>query len=261
MKLCFSTLGCTDRSLEDILALAAKYNISALEIRGIGGILNNSEIAVFSDDMAKNTMQLLSDRGISLQVLGTSCAFHNPDKYDASVAEGREAVRIAEKFDIPGIRVFGDRATCGSTERIISGISELCALSDSVSILLEVHGDYNTEEAILPIIEKLKNNKNFGLIWDIEHTHKPYGDRWEEFYTAFRPYIRHVHIKDYSDTDKCLTLIGHGSVPIVSIIRRLKDDLYDGYISLEWEKKWHPELPDIENALESFLEVVKEGEI
>ena len=261
MKLCFSTLGCADKSLEDIMALAAKYDIPALEIRGIGGVLNNAEIEVFSDAMAKTTQQTISDGGIVLQVLGTSCTFHNPDKYDASVTEGREAVRIAERFGIPSIRVFGDKATRGSTERIISGISELCSLSNSVCILLEVHGDYNTVQTLLPVIKGLGDRKNFGLIWDIEHTHKPYGDRWEEFYTEFRPYIKHVHIKDYSDTDKCLTLIGQGDIPIIPILRKLKDNGYNGYISLEWEKKWHPELPEIENALESFLKLAKEGEI
>ena len=40
MKLCFSTLGCTERSLEDILLLAKKYNIQNLEVRGIGGVMD-----------------------------------------------------------------------------------------------------------------------------------------------------------------------------------------------------------------------------
>ena len=150
--------------------------------------------------------------------------------------------------------------TEGSTERIISGISELCSYSDKVNVLLEVHGDYNTLEALTPITERLSSLKSFGIIWDIEHTHKTYGDRWEEFYSALRPYIKHVHIKDYSDSKGCLTLIGDGSVAIVPIVRGLIKNGYDGYFSLEWEKKWHPELPDIEEALESFIKIMKEAE-
>ena len=37
MKLCFSTLGCHDRTLEEIFSLAKKFNIDALEIRGVNG--------------------------------------------------------------------------------------------------------------------------------------------------------------------------------------------------------------------------------
>ena len=70
------------------------------------------------------------------------------------------------------------------------------------------------------------------------------------------PYIRHIHIKDYSDTQNTLTLIGEGNVPIRQIVARLLQDGYDGYISLEWEKKWHPELPEIEPALDSFIKTV-----
>ena len=44
MKLCFSTLGCAERSLTDIFALARAYRIPCLEFRGIGGIIDNREI-------------------------------------------------------------------------------------------------------------------------------------------------------------------------------------------------------------------------
>ena len=37
MKLCFSTLGCWDRSLDSILALAKENGMDAVEIRGIDG--------------------------------------------------------------------------------------------------------------------------------------------------------------------------------------------------------------------------------
>ena len=63
-------------------------------------------------------------------------------------------------------------------------------------------------------------------------------------------------IKDFSDSENRLTLIGEGDVPIARIADRLLSDGYDGYFSLEWEKKWHPELPDIDAALCSFIKVM-----
>ena len=256
MRLCFSTLGCSDRELEQILSLAKNYNISALEIRGIGGVLNNAQIDVFSPQSLQNTAKEFKKYGVTPIVLGTSCAFHNPEKYENAVTEGRYAVKLAEALNIPNIRVFGDRLTEGSTERIISGLRELCSVSDRVNILLEVHGDYNRSETLAPVTDNMKNVKNFGLIWDIEHTHKPYGDRWREFYSAFRPYVKHVHIKDFSDTAKGLCLVGDGDVPVKQIAEVLESDGFEGYFSLEWEKKWHPELPEIEEALDSFIRIM-----
>ena len=123
---------------------------------------------------------------------------------------------------------------------------------EKVDVLLEVHGDFNTVEALAPILDGMKEYSNFGLIWDIAHTHRPYGENWEIFYEFARPYIKHVHIKDYSKEENALTLIGEGEVPILPIVDRLLSDGYDGCFSLEWEKKWHPELPEIEEGLNSF---------
>ena len=78
-----------------------------------------------------------------------------------------------------------------------------------------------------------------------------------EFYRFVRPYLKHVHIKDRTAENQ-LVLIGDGIVPIVPIAKQLLSDGYDGYFSLEWEKKWHPELPNIRTALDSFVKVMNE---
>ena len=41
MKLCFSTLGCVEKTLSESLSLARSLGMNAIEIRGVGGILPN----------------------------------------------------------------------------------------------------------------------------------------------------------------------------------------------------------------------------
>ena len=263
MKLCFSTLGCCERSLEDIIALAKEYGIGALEIRGISGVLDNTAIEDFSPENREKTAEAFRKSRVVPAVLGTSCAFHNADKLDAAIAQGIASVEIAEALGIKNIRVFGDRLLQddeGCTDRVISGIKTICRTSEKVNVLLEVHGDYNTIETLSPIVEALSATKNFGLIWDIGHTHAPYGEAWSEFYDFARPYIKHIHIKDGRVEPKSLTLIGEGEIPIIPIVKRLVADGYDGCFSLEWEKKWHPELPDIKEGLDSFVSVMSKAE-
>jgi len=260
MKLCFSTLGCFEKKLGDIVSVAQKHNISAIELRGIDGKIVNTEKMAFSKDMTDDTLHLLQNGGISPIVLGTSCSFHNTDRYEKAVSEGEDAIEIAERLNIPSIRVFGDRLLPDSTALITDGLLRLCSRSPKTNVLLEVHGDFNTVGALSPILEKMSATDNFGLIWDIEHTHKTYRDGWYEFYSSVRPYIKHVHIKDFSDRTGKLTLIGDGDIPIIPITERLLSDGYDGYFSLEWEKKWHPELPEIDAALDSFTRIMNEIE-
>lgn len=266
MKLCFSTLGCTDRSTEEILSLASHYKIPALEIRGVGGIMDNSAVPDFSEECAENTARRFAEKGILPVVLGTSCSFHKEDRLERSVAEGKSALDIAGRLGIPNIRVFGnnlpsevDPQVC--TQRIASAIASLCdyAQPRQIRVLLEVHGDFDRVETLLPLVEQLSEKDNFGLIWDIAHSHKHYGESWYEFYSTFRPLIRHVHVKDLSDRDGSLTPIGQGNIPIVPIVERMLKDGYDGCFSLEWEKKWHPELSEIEPALEDFIRLMEKA--
>ncbi len=258
MKLCFSTLGCCERSLDEIIALANKYGIKNIEFRGIGGMLDNGKIEEFSATSAAATREKLLLHGIAPTVLGTSCSFHNAEKYESAIGDGRASIDIAERIGMQFIRVFGDFITdTGTVGRVTEGLSSLCGYAKNVSVLLETHGDFSTVESLAPIVSAMQGTPNFGLIWDIEHTHKIYGRDWHKFYSFALPYIRHVHIKDYSDAEKALCAIGRGDVPIKEITDRLLDDGYTGCFSLEWEKKWHPELPGIEEALDDFVRIMK----
>lgn len=253
MNLCFSTLGCTERNLTDILSLCKEYSIGYLEIRGISGELDCRKIDVFSSEHIENTCEIFEKSHVEPLILGTSCSFHKAENYDNAVDEGKAAIDIASKLGARGIRVFGDRLTPDSMQRIIKGIHTLCGFArhTDVSVLLETHGDFNTAENLSPILKEFQNEPHFGLIWDVEHTNKTYGDNWSEFYSFALPFIRHVHIKDAAEGD--LVQIGDGSIPIKQIMRRLLSDGYEGAFSLEWEKKWHPELPPFESALERFI--------
>ena len=191
-------------------------------------------------------------------VLGSSCYFQDEELYERYIAEGKTNIEIAERLGIPYIRVFGDRIKDEkTTERVICALTQLCEHAKSAVVLLETHGDFNSVQTLAPIVEAMSGNEHFGLLWDIEHTHKIYGRNWEEFYAFARHYVRHVHVKDYSDATHALANIGHGDVPIREIADKLVRDGYSGCFSLEWEKKWHPELPPIEDALTALFNVLK----
>lgn len=259
MNLCFSTLGCTEYSLTDILSLCNRFNISALEIRGIGGQMDFSAMPEFSKEQIGKTKQAMQSAGVFPLILGTSCNFHTEEKKQKAIEEGSAALEYAREIGAMGIRVFGNNLTedpAGATRNVIEGISLLCekARKTDGNVLLEVHGDFHTVETLSPILHALRNEPRFGLIWDIAHTHSAYKENWAEFYGATAPFIRHIHIKDVKGTG--LVLPGEGEIPILPIVKRLLSDGYPGAFSLEWEKKWHPELPPIETALEKFVSLM-----
>ena len=58
-------------------------------------------------------------------------------------------------------------------------------------------------------------------------------------------YIKHVHMRD-SDDDGSFNLVGEGTLPIDEVVRALSSIDYDGYVSLEWDPAWMPDLTDME---------------
>lgn len=267
-KLCFSTLGCAGLCLAKSARFGKTHGMSGIELRGIAGETDARKIPDLAAENAADSRALLDEVGIVPVVLGTSCKFHDPGKRRAALDEGVASAKAAAGLGIPFIRVFGNDAkpdAATANRSVIEGIGELCAAAGDVIVLLEVHGDFNRSEALMPVIGALDRGgvRNFGLIWDVAHSDRAYGSEWQRFYNDIAPWVRHVHIKDHvriaagSGTRSFrLTMPGDGEIPIRDIVRRLALDGYSGYFSLEWERMWHPELPPIEDALPRFVEIM-----
>lgn len=271
MKLSFTTLGCPDWSFDKILKEAQKLGFPGLEVRGIDGVMKAEEIPLFFDENIEETKKYLKNHEIELIGFGTSVKFHDDENYDSAIEEGKAAIDVCQKMGMRFVRVFGDKVPSPEVkehviEQAIKGLGTLCeyAAGKNVEVLLEIHGDFNTLDVVMPLIENLKQYPEFGILWDIEHSDKTYKDNWMEFYSAIKPAVKHVHVKDYirkEGTDFELCLVGEGDIPIKDILAQLKKDGYDGYYSLEWEKKWHPELPEPEIAVPGYMEFMKNIEL
>ncbi|MCL2421206.1 MAG: sugar phosphate isomerase/epimerase, partial [Defluviitaleaceae bacterium] len=203
MKLAFSTLGCPDWSFEKILNEAQRMGYTGIEIRGIDGEMRAEKIPQFFPEHAEQTKAALKVKGLTLVGFGTSVSFHDDENYESALEEGRQAIDVCALMDIPAIRVFGDRAIpdeAAAIEKIAKGLRTLCeyARGKKVAVMLEIHGDFNRLEVVMPIIEKVKNCPEFAILWDIAHSDRTYGDNWQVFYEGIKPWIRHIHVKDHA---------------------------------------------------------------
>lgn len=262
MKLCFSTLGCYDKEFDFILNLAKNNYISALEIRGINNEMSNDKIAEFQDANINNTIQQFKTNNIVPLILGTSCKFHKDDNRELMIEKSYKEMQIAKKLGFKSIRVFGDKIENDDTvDKVANALNTITNYAHDIGIkvYLEVHGDFNTIEVLERVLNKIEQKDSFSLIWDIYHTHSKYGKNWKEFYLKMKPYITHVHIKDTVGKDLCLP--GKGELEIISIMKYMLEDGYNGYFSLEWEKKWFPELDEFEVALDHFIGLLKENKL
>ena len=180
MKICFSTLGCTEKPLAEVLHLAYAAGMDGIELRGLSGMMDNAEIPEFRPENMDETARMFAESGVKPVVLGTSCMFHTPEKAEAALKEGACSIRIAQRLGIPYIRVFGnnvvgDREAC--IARVADGISQLCGMASQcgVTVLLEVHGDFNTAETLLPELYDVYEALEEEQYTQWHESYKPFG--------------------------------------------------------------------------------------
>lgn len=259
MKLSFSTLGCPNWDLQTIVSSAREMGYDGVEIRGIQGELRADRISAFSEENRAETLKKFADAGLSLVAFGASASFHDPARLPESMLDGFAAVDLCAACGIPFVRVFGDAIEKAAEEteileRAAAGIRLLCdyARNRHVQILQEVHGNFNVAERLIRLHEMV-GRENYGILWDVAHSDRVYGDAFLDFYQAIRPWIYHVHIKDLR-RGAGLCPVGEGDIPLKKMIAQLENDGYQGFYSLEWEKKWHPDLAEPEIVFPAYVQ-------
>lgn len=262
MKMSFSTLACPDWTVGQIVNIANDCEYQGIEFRFVEGQDALYSLAAFSGSGLQETRRQLSDAGISACCIDTSCRFHFPDKIqrDHWILEGDRMAHLAAELSAPAIRVFGDEIQPGtdreSTRRwIADSIHELASRVSpvGVGVWLETHGDFASAQESNDILDATHEN-NVGIIWDPANCFIQSGESPQLAAPQVRKRIRHVHIKDLKQDGDVWTpvLTGEGCFPLDDLRSALKSIDFSGFVSFEWEKKWHPEIPPAEIALPHF---------
>lgn len=262
MKLALNTLGCPDWTWAQIMDEAVRMGYEGIEVRGIREELVLPRCTPFLPANIEATKDALQSRGLAICCLSTSCSFHSPDRYEDAIREGKAAIDLAERLGVPYIRVFGDAIPDkADKERAIAavaaGLQTLGAYAESkpVRVLIETHGDFADHDDLLAVLLRT-HSPAIGVLWDMQVTFK-HGDGQspEATFAKLGAYIRHVHVKDmigsYESGRICLP--GEGDVPIAACLALLREHGYDGYLSFEWEKRWHPGIEDPSVAFPAYI--------
>ena len=264
MKLSFSTLGCPGWGLDEVVAACRDYGYEGVELRG----LRDSRELVGLPEFAPENLQATANR-FRVHRIAVACVSTGLKFTDTTAAAQRERLATAGKYfeicnalDCEYIRVFGGDVAAAAMDRHVREINEqlqeLCnaAKRKGVTPLVETHDSFCRSTDILKIVQ---GNSNIGIIWDILHPYR-WGETMETTYAGIKDYIRHIHIKDslnYSKDGFDITLPGEGTVPIKRALVILAAHGYDGFLSFEWERAWHPEIAAPEIALPHYTNYMK----
>jgi fatty-acyl-CoA synthase len=90
------------------------------------------------------------------------------------------------------------------------------------------------------------NSPFAAALWDMHHPYRYFNETAEDTLANLGKYIKYVHTKDsvMIDGKPVYRLMGEGDLPVPEMLRALEKSGYDGYISLEWVKRWAGDLED-----------------
>lgn len=267
MKLAFSTLGCPQWELDRIAQAAVAFGYEGIELRAVGGDLNLLGRPEFQPRAVAATRQRLSERNLSVCCVDTSCTFDSREAAERSrqVEVAVKHCHLAAALGATLVRIFPDKIQAGASreetrDNIAACLREVARLSPrEVRVGLETHGDFARGSAAAEIV-RLADHPNVALIWDVANSMAA-GDSIAEAAREVAPYLAHVHLRDARPVEGrehwLPVLAGHGAVSFAAAIEELQKLDYEGFISFEWEKYWHPEIEEPEIALPDFATALK----
>ena len=263
--LAFTTLGCPDWGWQEILDNAVKMGYQGIEVRGVAGEMDLPKAEPFLVPNRERTRKDLAERGLSICCLGSSVRFDDTASFESQIDSGKAYIDLAADLGVPFVRVFGDRIPSAEleepiTEQIVRGLETLgaYAAAKGVAVLIETHGDFSLSKRLRRVVERV-GSAAVGVLWDMHHPWRFHGERLQETVDALGPWVRHVHLKDSVGQGQGYryTLMGQGEFPLGEAIALLKRAGYSGWISFEWEKRWHPEIEPPEVAFPQFVEALR----
>jgi sugar phosphate isomerase/epimerase len=269
LPLAFSTLGCPAWDWAKILDFAQQHGFSAIELRGLQGNMDLPSSPTFAADRILRTKSEIASHKLRIACVSSSANlfYEEPEKRAKELSDARRFIDLAGELGALYVRVFGgkapsDRSPAPSAEvkaRVAGALRELgeYAAPHHVTVLLESH-DHFTASPTLKDVMHAADSKNVGLLWDAHHTFATSNEDPEYTVKQLGQWIRHTHLKDSTGTgeDRKYVLTGRGNVPVERQIEALQSIGYKGFYCFEWEKVWHPDLPDPEIAIADYARVV-----
>jgi sugar phosphate isomerase/epimerase len=258
LRSCFSTLGCPDWTVDQVLRCAEDCGYEGLELRG----LQNEMYLPDHPDLAPRARAGFRARfesiGCEIACVSSSARLTDPPSPARTrcLDEARAFVDLAVELGAGLVRLFAGKIAEGddrrrSAGRMVDALAELepHARSAGVRLAVETHDDWCLGADLAPVTARL-DSPFVGVLWDVNHPYR-HGEAPEATAQAVGQLLFHVHMKDGVQGGS-YTLFGEGDLPLRPILLALRDMGYAGHLSLEWEKKWHPEIEEPEVALPHF---------
>jgi len=262
VKIAFSTLACPDWTWPDIYSMAKDFRFDGIEIRGLGNEIFSVKAQPFTEKQLPATVEKLRSLNLEIPCLSSGACLKFKDKFDVAENEVKEYAKLAQKLDASYIRILADLNPGPEDEvdddYIIEALKKLVPIAEeyNVTLLVETNGVYSDTARLAKVLAKVGSRK-VAALWDMHHPYRYGGEAPETTVANLGEYIKYIQVKDSimrEDGSVEYRIMGTGDIPVKEMIEALDTINYNGYISLEWVKRWARDLSDAGIVIPQFAE-------
>jgi sugar phosphate isomerase/epimerase len=260
VRIAFSTLAFPDASLASAVSLGRQWGYAGVELRLIDGELIDPRMPAAARAQVRRTVIAA---GLPVVAVDSSVRLTGEDPGP----DLRRFLELASDWESPLVRVFGGTLAADRAERQEQLRAAAGALESSmplarrlgVAIGVETHDDFSASSVVAELLA-MADPDWVGAVWDSHHPYRV-GESPADVYANLGRRILLAQVKDARRRpggDWELVLLGEGEVPVRAMLGLLAAGGYPGWISVEWEKRWHPEIAEPQIALPQHLRVLAE---
>ena len=233
-------------------AMAKDLGFDGIEVRGLGNdIFDNRHNMPFASENIRETARMLKSIGLEVSILSSDCCLRYSELFDENIKIVSEYIQAAKALGTKYVRVLGDDGPAptdgGNDEEVIRQLLAIAPIAEEagVTVLIETNGVYSDTARLKSLLDNIHSD-NVAVLWDIHHPYRFMHESPETTVQNLGMYIAHVHIKDSIEENGEILykLMGEGDMPIEEMINALRSINFEGYLSLEWVKRWAPYLQD-----------------
>jgi sugar phosphate isomerase/epimerase len=284
LRIAFSTLAFPDATLASAVSLGRRWGYAGVELRLIDGELIDPSMSATDRARVKRTVA-----AAGLPVVAVDSSIRLTD--DDPGPQLRRFLELASDWESPLVRVFGGKLAVDQSERQEQLRAAARVLESSVplarrlgvAIGVETHDDFSASSVVAELLDLFDSegadsegadsegadseggdSEWVGAVWDSHHPHRV-GEQPSDVFANLGRRILLAQVKDArrivraeGDDDWQLVLLGQGEVPVRQMLGLLASGGYQNWISVEWEKRWHPEIEEPEVALPQHLALLTE---
>jgi sugar phosphate isomerase/epimerase len=249
-----------DENFETQLKGLSSLNIRFIEIRGVNG----KNISNLTPPEIREVQDKLKDFGISVSSIGSPIGkITLQDDFGSHLDMAKRIFETAHTLNSPFVRIFSFYIPQGSDAALYRnevmermGAIVEAAKGSGLTMLheneKEIYGDI--PERCLDLL-KTFGSPHFACAFDPANFVQCGSEAYPAAYELMKPYIKYVHIKDALAEDGRNVPAGMGAGRIEEVLRDLKANGYNGFLSLEPHLGSFTGLHELENtSLPDMLE-------